>query len=178
MRRRNVNILLTGTASDSHTWNLVYLQLFLEELGHRVHNLGPCVPDDLLAGVCADRDPDLVVVSSVNGHGYRDGLGAVRALRARGLTVPVVIGGKLGVAGEADPRQRGRLLDAGFDAVFDDGDVGRLRSYLGSLPRARVRAGAGAGAMAGFAAGADAKAGAEAGAKAGVMAGARGRAVA
>ncbi|MGW7104108.1 cobalamin B12-binding domain-containing protein [Streptomyces sp. NPDC054883] len=145
-----MNILLTGTASDSHTWNLVYLQLFLEELGHRVHNLGPCVPDELLAGVCAEREPDLVVVSSVNGHGYRDGLGAVRALRGAGLTVPFVIGGKLGVAGGADPRRRARLLDAGVDAVFDDGDAGRLRGYLDSLADspAAVRVGAGAGGQA------------------------------
>lgn len=148
MRRRNKNILLTGTASDSHTWNLVYLQLLLEESGHRVHNLGPCVPDDLLVGVCADREPDLVVVSSVNGHGYRDGLGAVRALRDAGLTTPVVIGGKLGVAGEVDPRRRARLLDAGVDAVFDDGDVARLHAYLGSLAEVRVRAGADTGGQA------------------------------
>ncbi|MFD9378199.1 cobalamin B12-binding domain-containing protein [Streptomyces sp. NPDC059999] len=130
MRRRNVNILLTGTASDSHTWNLVYLQLFLEEQGHRVRNLGPCVTDDLLTAACAADAPDLVVISSVNGHGYRDGLSAVRAVRRAGLTLPVVIGGKLGVAGRADPHARGLLLDAGCDAVFDDGDIEALRHYL------------------------------------------------
>ncbi|MFJ5548058.1 cobalamin B12-binding domain-containing protein [Streptomyces sp. NPDC093225] len=130
MRRRNVNILLTGTASDSHTWNLVYLQLFMEELGHRVRNLGPCVGDDLLTATCAAARPDLVVISSVNGHGYRDGLGAVRALRAAGVPAPVVIGGKLGVAGEVDPVQRGRLLEAGCAAVFDDGDLGGLQAFL------------------------------------------------
>ncbi|MBT2406684.1 MULTISPECIES: cobalamin B12-binding domain-containing protein [unclassified Streptomyces] len=133
MRRRNANILLAGTTSDSHTWNLVYLQLLLEELGHRVHNLGPCVTDDLLTGACAAEGPDLVVLSSVNGHGYRDGLSAVRAVRAAGLTLPVVIGGKLGVAGAVDPERRGRLLDAGCDAVFDDGDVQALRVYLAPL---------------------------------------------
>ncbi|MFI5620500.1 cobalamin B12-binding domain-containing protein [Streptomyces sp. NPDC051567] len=140
MRRRNVNILLTGTASDSHTWNLVYLQLFLEELGHSVSNLGPCVTDELLTGACAADAPDLVVISSVNGHGYRDGLSAVRALRRAGLTVPVVIGGKLGVAGAADPEQRARLLDAGCDAVFDDGDVQALRAYLGAPGAERAAA--------------------------------------
>ncbi|MGO4461206.1 methylaspartate mutase [Streptomyces sp. M-16] len=131
-----MHILLSGTASDSHTWNLVYLQLFLEELGHRVHNLGPCVPDRLLAGACAAAGPgrpDLVVVSSVNGHGYRDGLGAVLALRRAGVTLPVAIGGKLGVAGVPDPRLRRRLLDAGCDAVFDDGDTGALRDFLDLL---------------------------------------------
>ncbi|MFD8143176.1 cobalamin B12-binding domain-containing protein [Streptomyces sp. NPDC059708] len=130
MRRRNVNILLTGTASDSHTWNLVSLQLFLEELGYPVRNLGPCVTDELLTAACAADRPDLVVVSSVNGHGYRDGLSAVRALRGAGLRTPVVVGGKLSTAGRPDPVQRGRLLDAGCAAVFDDGDTGALRTWL------------------------------------------------
>ncbi|WP_369198692.1 cobalamin B12-binding domain-containing protein [Streptomyces djakartensis] len=130
MRRRNVNTLLTGTASDSHTWNLVYLQLLLEECGHRVRNLGPCVTGELLAGACAAERPDLVVISSVNGHGYRDGLSALRALRAAGPHLPVVIGGKLGVAGRADPEQRARLLRAGCAAVFDDGDTAALRTWL------------------------------------------------
>jgi methylaspartate mutase sigma subunit len=130
MPRRNVRTLLTGTASDSHTWNLVYLQLFLEELGHRVRNLGPCVTDELLTGVCAAERPDLVVISSVNGHGYRDGLNAVRALRAANLHPAVVIGGKLGVAGQADPERRRRLLEAGCTAVFDDGDTEGLRNWL------------------------------------------------
>ncbi|MFF3215462.1 cobalamin B12-binding domain-containing protein [Streptomyces sp. NPDC002886] len=140
MRRRNVNILLTGTASDSHTWNLVYLQLLLEELGHPVRNLGPCVTDELLIAACTAEEPGLVVISSVNGHGYRDGLSAVRALRRTGLSLPVVIGGKLGVAGSADPEQRARLLDAGCDAVFDDGDIEALKSFLASLGAASLGA--------------------------------------
>lgn len=130
MRRRNVQTLLAGTASDSHTWNLVYLQLFLEERGHQVRNLGPCVTDELLAAACAAERPDLVVLSSVNGHGYRDGLNAVRALRTAGLHLPVVIGGKLGVAGQADPERRRRLLEAGCAAVFDDGDTAALGTWL------------------------------------------------
>ncbi|OEJ28543.1 methylaspartate mutase [Streptomyces agglomeratus] len=131
-----MKILLAGTASDSHTWNLVYLQLFMEEQGHRVTGLGPCVPDDLLVAACAEPRPELVVVSSVNGHGYRDGLSAVRALRSAGVQVPVVVGGKLGVAGRADPAQRALLLDAGCTAVFDDGDVEALRAFTAALAAA------------------------------------------
>ncbi|MEV4948950.1 cobalamin-dependent protein [Streptomyces sp. NPDC053755] len=142
MRRRSLKVLLTGTASDSHTWNLVYLRLFLEEQGHRVTGLGPCVPDDLLVAACAQPGPELVVISSVNGHGYRDGLSAVRALRAAGVQVPVAVGGKLGVAGQADPARRDTLLAAGCTAVFDDGDVGALRAFAAALvPGARVPAG-------------------------------------
>ncbi|MER6100568.1 cobalamin-dependent protein [Streptomyces sp. NPDC001728] len=132
-----MKILLTGTASDSHTWNLVYLQLLLEELGHRVVNIGPCVTDDRLAAACHTHTPGLVVISSVNGHGYRDGLSAVRRLRTEpGLgTTPVVIGGKLGVAGTRDPERAARLLEAGCEAVFDDGDVAGLRTLVSGLDR-------------------------------------------
>ncbi|WP_236568013.1 MULTISPECIES: cobalamin B12-binding domain-containing protein [unclassified Nocardiopsis] len=124
--------VLSGTSSDSHTWNLVFLQLLLEEAGHRVANIGPCVPDRLLVEECLARTPGLVVVSSVNGHGYDDGLRAVRELRAQpGLArVPAVIGGKLGVNGTLAPDRVRDLLDAGFDAVFADGDTEAFTSHL------------------------------------------------
>lgn len=31
-----LDVVVSTMASDSHTWNLVFLQLVLEELGHRV----------------------------------------------------------------------------------------------------------------------------------------------
>ncbi|WP_328917390.1 MULTISPECIES: cobalamin B12-binding domain-containing protein [unclassified Streptomyces] len=132
-----LKVLVTGTASDSHTWNLVYLQLFVEELGHRVVNLGPCVTGELLAEGCRRHRPDLVVMSSVNGHGYRDGLTAVTRLRAEPSLAgtPLVVGGKLGVAGERDPERAALLLAAGCDAVFDDGDLDGLRDFLTATAR-------------------------------------------
>lgn len=131
-----LHVVVTSTASDSHTWNLVYLQLMLEELGHRVTNLGACVPDEMAADRCSELRPDLIVVSSVNGHGCNDGLRLIDRLRSRDelRATPVVIGGKLGVAG-ADAGHGERLLAAGFDAVFDDnGGIAVFRSFLNALP--------------------------------------------
>ncbi|WP_028648818.1 cobalamin B12-binding domain-containing protein [Nocardiopsis sp. CNT312] len=124
--------VLSGTSSDSHTWNLVFLQLLLEEAGHRVVNLGPCVPDRLFVEECRTRTPRLVVVSSVNGHGYGDGLRMIRALRDAPGTgrVPVVIGGKLGVGGTLEDERAEDLLAAGYDAVFADGDTDAFTVYL------------------------------------------------
>ncbi|WP_343238679.1 cobalamin-dependent protein [Streptomyces sp. SID8374] len=124
--RRRGTVVVTSMASDSHTWNLVYLQLLIEELGYEVVNLGPCVPDDLLVGACRDLAPELVVISSVNGHGHQDGLRVIAALRAAdGLSAtPVVIGGKLGVTGRQSPEELAALTAAGFDAVFDDASTG------------------------------------------------------
>lgn len=123
--------------SDAHTWNLVFLQLVLEELGHRVVNLGACVPDDLLVAECLRCAPDLVAISSVNGHGFNDGMRVIAQLRRHPeLTrTPIVIGGKLGIAGAENPCFSGDLLRAGFDAVFeDDADLTSFLSFINSLP--------------------------------------------
>jgi methylaspartate mutase sigma subunit len=129
------SVLLTSVSSDSHTWNLVYLQLLLEELGYRVHNLGPCAPDDLVVVECLRTRPDLVVVSTVNGHGHEDGGRLIGRIRACGSlrATPVVIGGKLGIAGPDGGRSRDELRAAGFDAVYE-ADTG-LNEFLSDLGR-------------------------------------------
>ncbi|MGW1049600.1 cobalamin B12-binding domain-containing protein [Streptomyces sp. NPDC002521] len=135
-------VVVTSMASDSHTWNLVYLQLLLEELGYDVVNLGPCVPDDLLVSRCAGIDPSFVVISSVNGHGHQDGLRVIRKLRAHPalITTPVVIGGKLGVDGRSAARAHA-LRAAGFDEVFEEvGDpAAALAGFAGSVSRTAPR---------------------------------------
>ncbi|CAM5467634.1 hypothetical protein SXANM310S_07053 [Streptomyces xanthochromogenes] len=118
-----LDVVVTGLPSDAHTWNLVFMQLLLEDLGHRVVNLGPCIAQDEIVESCCKYQPDLLVVSSVNGHGFHDAEYLVRALRARWelAGLPAVVGGKLGVRGaEGQDGQRRRLLAAGFDAVFHD----------------------------------------------------------
>lgn len=119
--QRTLRILVTSVSSDSHTWNLVYMQLLLEEMGHSVVNLGSCAPDDLIIAECERVLPDLVVVSTVNGHGHIDGERLIAKIRARaGLAdLPVVIGGKLGIRGADNTTHVSRLADAGFDAVFE-----------------------------------------------------------
>jgi N-dimethylarginine dimethylaminohydrolase/methylmalonyl-CoA mutase cobalamin-binding subunit len=132
----DLTVVVTSVASDSHTWNLVYLQMVLEELGHRVVNLGACVPDNLLVSECLRVRPDLVVVSTVNGHGFHDGMRMIGRIRAREelAATPVVIGGKLGIAGPAGRAGRDQLRAAGFDAVFEEGGgIAALTSLTGQL---------------------------------------------
>ncbi|MCV2463765.1 cobalamin-dependent protein [Streptomyces sp. ICN988] len=123
---------MSGTSSDAHTWNLIHIHLFLEERGYTVTNLGSCVPDDLLVRTCRELRPDLVVLSSINGHGFTDGLQAIRAVRRQRDVrhLPVVIGGKLGTDGLRNAGCTRRLLEAGFDAVFDNGDLGAFDRFL------------------------------------------------
>jgi methylmalonyl-CoA mutase cobalamin-binding subunit len=130
-------VLVSSVSSDSHTWNLVFLQLLLEELGHDVVNVGACVPDELLIAECRRTDPDMVVVSSVNGHGHLDGRRLIGRLRAEPdlRHLPVVIGGKLGTKGAENGTYGPELLAAGFDAVFEDSEgIAPFRQYLASAP--------------------------------------------
>jgi methylaspartate mutase sigma subunit len=131
-----LTVVVTTVSSDAHTWNLVYLQLALEELEHHVVNLGACVPDDLLIAECRRIRPDLMVVSTVNGHGYHDGMRLIARLRAcpdlAGL--PVVIGGKLGITGPAGREARERLRSAGFTEVFEeDAGIAALSTFTERL---------------------------------------------
>ncbi|MFI9511282.1 cobalamin B12-binding domain-containing protein [Nocardia sp. NPDC052566] len=139
---QRLTILLTGTVSDAHTWNLVFLSMLLEEWGHHVVVLSACVPEQEVVDACQRINPDLIVVSSVNGHGYPDGLrliAAVRELRDRSA-LPVVIGGKLGIAGDCDATRTHALMAAGYDAVFDDiGDGTMLASLDGFISRLHAR---------------------------------------
>jgi methylaspartate mutase sigma subunit len=131
-RDKPLAVVVSSLSSDAHTWNLVYIQLLLEELGHDVTNLGACVPDADLAAHCRAARPDLIVISSVNGHGFADGMRVIALLRESPelITTPVVIGGKLDTTG-GSPVMAQELLGAGFDAVFTDGaPLAAFRSFV------------------------------------------------
>lgn len=138
--------ILTTTASDSHSWNLVFMQLFLEERGYRVRNLGVCVPLDLLVRECRRDQPDLVVVSTLNGHGYLEG--ARIALRLAELDerqgMALVIGGALATDRGLAERCASALRQAGFDAVFSGSrSLAELSDFLKRLePRPVTPSGA------------------------------------
>lgn len=116
--------MIASVASDSHTWNLVFLQLLLEEHGYLVTNLGPCTPIELVVETCLDKRPDVLVISSVNGHGHVEGQGLIEAIRGNAAlrSMRAVIGGKLGILGAANVRFARPLLAAGYDAVFSEQD--------------------------------------------------------
>ncbi|MFG2877798.1 cobalamin B12-binding domain-containing protein [Streptomyces sp. NPDC048337] len=138
---RKRRVLVSSTSSDSHTWNLVFLQILLEEMGHDVVNVGACVPDELLISECERVQPDMVVISSVNGHGFLDGRRLISRLRRTESVsgLPVVIGGKLGTRGSEGEGFGAALMDAGFDAVFEDGEgIGAFRDYLAMTGAPRI----------------------------------------
>lgn len=133
--------LLAGPPSDSHTWNLLYLQLLLVESGWAVRNLGSCTPVDMFVAESSATAWDLLVISSVNGHGFHEGLTLIRALQTRlsPRCPPAVIGGKLGIGGADHGERRRRLIHAGFLDVFEGDDaITRFRALLSSLAERRT----------------------------------------
>jgi methylmalonyl-CoA mutase cobalamin-binding subunit len=138
---QRLRIVVSTVSSDSHTWNLVFLQLLLEEMGHEVINLGSCVPDELIVAECRRARPDMLVLSTVNGHGNIDGARLIRRIRATGdlAGLPVVIGGKLGVRGAENAVHGAALMSAGFDAVFEAGaGTHGFERFVRSLQGART----------------------------------------
>lgn len=115
----------------------MFLQLLLEEQECHVVNLGACVPVDVLVAECLRHHPDVIVISTVNGHGHFDGTSAVTALRAqpRLRDVRVVIGGKIGTLGADNDRYAQGLLDAGFDAVFLDRPLDDFTTFVRAAQR-------------------------------------------
>ncbi|MDR3490985.1 MAG: cobalamin-dependent protein [Gammaproteobacteria bacterium] len=129
MKQRTV---LSTLPSDSHSWNLVYLQLLLEELGHEVINVGTCVPIDVLIKKCHESRPNNLVISSVNGHGHLDGMKMILAMKKYPMLkgIRVVIGGKLGTQGCDSKDYAEKLLRAGFDAVFSEKEIPEFISLM------------------------------------------------
>lgn len=125
--------LLTTIESDSHTWNLVYMQSLLEENHIETINLGPCVPAAASIEAILAHRPDAVVISTVNGHGFVQGRALFDEARRRlgGGLPPMVIGGKLSTSDAERANIKRELLTLGFSGVFvGEPAVAEFRQWL------------------------------------------------
>lgn len=127
------SVVLATIPSDSHCLNLIYIEKYMKESGFSVYNLGCCTPIEEVVTVCADVQPVFVVISTLNGHGYMEGITLAAALRENPLTVdlPLFIGGNIGVNIADAPTQAMKLCDAGFtDAFYGDDQWARFCKVL------------------------------------------------
>jgi methylmalonyl-CoA mutase cobalamin-binding subunit len=101
-------------------WNMVYIELLLKENGWKVNNLGACTPAELVVETCLAERPDMLVISSVNGHGHIGGRKVIGQIRSHPELdyLPAVIGGKLGTLGANNSVFVEPLISAGYSAVF------------------------------------------------------------
>lgn len=113
-------VILTTIPSDSHTWNLIYMQLLLEENGFEVFNLGPCTSYEEVLQTCTEITPDLILVSTVNGHGYLEGKMLIEKLKQLPVIqdIPLYIGGKLSTDKNLSYLYAMELEMAGYTKVY------------------------------------------------------------
>lgn len=89
-------VLLAGPPADAHTWNLIYLELLLQENGFCVTNLGPNRAHALLFETLTQKPHDLIVVSCLNGSVRQEGLALMEERSSRTMGGEIfVIGGTL-----------------------------------------------------------------------------------
>lgn len=119
--RRRPHAVLATVPSDSHTWNLLFIQLLMEESGWSVISLGSCTPVARLLDECLRLTPDMIVISTVNGHGAQEAVG---------------LGGKLCTSEEDQHGAAAELVRAGYCGVFVGQDAEHSsRSVLNEAAR-------------------------------------------
>lgn len=136
-----LNVILTGTASDSHMWNLIFMELFLQENGCNVRNLGPCVPFEELSSSIQESKPDLIVISSISGHLFQDAMKIMASFADQAVHLPpVVVGGKIGISEKSKLFQKRKLIKLGYDDVFiNDDSLERFKKYLSHLRAFKIK---------------------------------------
>lgn len=127
--------LLTTIPSDSHNWNLIYMQLLLEENGFEVINLGACTTYDEVEQACVKNVPDIVVVSTVNGHGYLEGKTLIEKIKSitEMKDIPVYIGGKLSTDKNMSYRYSVELEEAGYTSVYPE--TRKIADFISELKK-------------------------------------------
>lgn len=125
--------ILTTVSSDSHSWNLIFMELFLLECGYEVTNLGPCCPTELTVARALETRYDVIVISSINGHAVIEAPEILRTLRRAGVQTPVAIGGKLDTSANAASEER--LREVGFNGVFADTSSTMFDDFIAFLDR-------------------------------------------
>ncbi|MDV8022647.1 cobalamin B12-binding domain-containing protein [Rhodococcus sp. IEGM 1330] len=126
-------VLIVTTPSDVHSWNLVFLSLVVRDAGMSCRIVGPASQLDEIVVGAEEFAPDVVLVSTINGHGEFEAADVLNALReVCDPHVPVLIGGILGVSHELRSSRRSALLSMGYTEVFEGADltVGKVRSEL------------------------------------------------
>lgn len=141
----NPKALLATIPSDAHCWNLIYLQLILEENGFQVHNLGPCTPMDKIEKACYSLRPDFIIISTVNGHGCIEGKKVLERVKniPHMTKTPIYIGGKLSTSTNLSYMYAMELELAGFTKAFYENEpvtefISRIKKKLAEIAKARI----------------------------------------
>ena len=132
--------ILTTIPSDSHNWNLIYMELLLKEQGYFVKNLGACVPFNLTLESCIQYKPEVIIVSTVNGHGFIEGITLIEKIKEYlPPTTQIFIGGKLSTDAIMSSIYSTELELAGYTKAYSgNDDIQDFKSRLQKLAKSSI----------------------------------------
>ncbi len=134
-----LDVVVATTPDDSHSWNMHGVELELIDRGLRVLNLGPCTPIRLVAETLRDFRPQLLVITTVNGHGAASMPELMAELAKFQLlkSTSVIVGGILTVDVATASEAEKSINALGCSGVFTGDDAWR-RFDLIVMPSLRI----------------------------------------
>lgn len=116
-------ILIAMTESDAHVVAIRLLQLFLEENGYQVINLGACAPLREVVETAARTRPLCIVLGTQNGHALEDVATLLPLKQEYAVSCPVLMGGNVSVGAKKSRESLDKLKAAGVTEIcasFED----------------------------------------------------------
>jgi methylaspartate mutase sigma subunit len=128
-------VILATIPSDSHCWNLVFMELFLKEQRFDVINLGPCTPFELILECTLKNTVSAIIISSVNGHAFLEAERLIKMIRKNvPYDIPVYLGGKLSTDMKKAEFYAKELENAGYTKAYSENDdMSDFKAQLKSL---------------------------------------------
>jgi len=130
-------IILGVIGADVHAVGNKILDYAFTSAGFEVINLGVMVSQEEFIAAAIESAADIIVVSSLYGHGELDCRGLRQKCEEAGLSgIPIIVGGNLVVGKQPFSEVESRFLAMGFDRVFPPGTspevaVDAVRDILG-----------------------------------------------
>ncbi|MFT6778541.1 MAG: methylaspartate mutase sigma subunit [Paraglaciecola sp.] len=116
-------VIIAMTESDAHVVANKLLQLYLEDHGYNIINLGACTPMKHVVQSAAVINPQAIVLGSQNGHALEDISSLLSLKKDFKINCPVILGGNLSVGAQKSNDFELEFQRAGVDYIcqtFDD----------------------------------------------------------
>ena len=122
MEMNGKTIVMGVIGADAHAVGNKIIAFALQEAGYKVVNLGVMVSQEEYINAAIETKADLILVSSLYGHGEIDCSGLREKLEEAGLhDIPLFAGGNLVVGKQDFVDVEKRFKDMGFNCVYPPG---------------------------------------------------------
>ena len=116
-----VTLVMGVIGADVHAVGNKILEYAFSQAGINVINLGVMVSQEEYIAAAIETNADLIVVSSLYGHGEIDCRGLREKCDEAGLKIPLYVGGNLVVGKSNFEEVEKKYIDMGFSRVYPPG---------------------------------------------------------